>query len=306
MTARTTIALLLLRIPRSVVSSLVQYHVQHLHSYLELIRNHVLTVGKVPGVHGWDKAVAYYTGSRYRLAFTNGNLIYQLADKRCKQANTCENGISGTSYVNREVFKEFNQGQRNLQTGNCEGARMNKERIKALMTIPLIQGTLRYGHIEAWETNLTEKHASQGPGFAMSVIPLVHHCSPEDAAIIYEHMQVRTPADVKYNYQEVKAAFARNYECMNITCAQVGGIWDSITQTYKPDAWPCGLSEPKDNTVALVIGGTIGGLVVAALIAVVILRSGSKEKSPPAPLEVDTVNLYEDTPVNLRHAEQFC
>jgi hypothetical protein len=227
------------------------------------------------------------------------------------QANTCENGVEGTSYVNSEIFKEFNHGQRNLFAGNCEGARTNKERIETLMSIPLIQGTLRYGHIEAWETNLTERHASQGPAFAMAVIPLVHRCSPEDAEIIHEHMKVRAPADVIHNYQEVREAFERNYECLNITCAQVGGIWDSITQTYKPDALPCGLNQVKDNTLLFAIGIAIGGLVIAALIAVVVLRLGPKEsrpkESPPAPHEAETDAFHNEPETDaFQHSEHFC
>eukprot|EP00965_Chrysotila_dentata_P153624 5077444-Pleurochrysis_carterae.AAC.1 len=41
------------------------------------------------------------------------------------------------------------------------------------------------------------------------------------------------------SWSAVKAAFERNYECMGITCAEVGGLWDLSGSRYFPGATPC-------------------------------------------------------------------
>ena len=61
----------------------------------------------------------------------------------------------------------------------------------------------------------------------------------------------------------VKSAFERNYGCMQITCQDVGGIWDSSTSEYMGDAAPCGTSSSSSVNVGLAVGLSIAGLVVA-------------------------------------------
>merc|ERR1711977_288184 len=70
-------------------------------------------------VHAWDEGVAFYTGS---LEGTDGSgsgkLLHALADKRCKNYNTCSATGSG-SYVNAALFVLFEQGKVALQEGKC-------------------------------------------------------------------------------------------------------------------------------------------------------------------------------------------
>ena len=79
------------------------------------------------GVHAWDEGVAFYTGSNageagyYTAAGAeNGNMIYALANKRCKNFKTCGVGeFSGNSAVNIALFDQFALGKNACQVGNC-------------------------------------------------------------------------------------------------------------------------------------------------------------------------------------------
>merc|ERR1719236_459539 len=80
------------------------------------------------------------------------------------------------------------------------------------MTVPLVQGTLRYawktGHIGGNDNKPSDqsaKNSAEGSTFAAAVLPLVHAC---DAAA-------------------VKAALEKTYRCLGITCAHVGGLLSS-------------------------------------------------------------------------------
>jgi hypothetical protein len=52
------------------------------------------------------------------------------------------------------------------------------------------------------------------------------------------------------NFGDVKAAFERNYDCMGITCAHVGGLLQADGDTYFDDAKPCGNGEVAGEALA--------------------------------------------------------
>ena len=75
-----------------------------------------------------------------------GKSVYALAEKRCANYKTCKNGFTGVSKVNDEMVKLYQEGQADIQNFQCAAAESKMERIKTLMTIPLVQGTLRYAY----------------------------------------------------------------------------------------------------------------------------------------------------------------
>lgn len=243
--------------------------------------------------HAWDVAVAYYTGS---LEGSDGSgegvLMYNLADIRCQNFKTCgpdSNSERGTSYVNLQVFDEFRAGQAKLKQKDCIGARSNKERIVQLMTIPLIQGTLRYAYYQGSGELVTEAAEAEGATFAAAVLPFIHDCGDQgqrDATTIYENMKTgHGPIDFKV----VKAAFERNYQDLGITCKEVGGVWDEVTTKYKSGANPCTGNGSSSNSMGtsssqnkgLVIGLTIGG--ACCVLWIVTLSSFLGKKPAPVP-----------------------
>jgi hypothetical protein len=229
-------------------------------------------------IHSWDKAVAFYTGSKEgQQGNGDGVLLYALANDRCIQMNTC--GMDGdesigTASVNIEIFEEFSAGQRHLRMGECASATRTKERIVQYMQIPLIQGTLKYAHLLASEPFDLFREA-EGATFAASVLPLVHNCSTEDAARIYSNLKTGNGGNV--DFRGVKRALERNYECMGVTCEQVGGIY--ISGEYAKDARPCGME--RDNTIGMAVGISIGFLALAGIVVAYCTLAGPKAADPP-------------------------
>jgi hypothetical protein len=207
-------------------------------------------------VHAWDEGVAFYVGSLMEqddLLEGNlptlpkkGNLPYTLANKRSVNFKTSgPNGdqVIGEAKVNIDLFKLFKQGKYKLTQGDCEGLIDIKDQIMHKMTVPLVQGTLRYAH-ESKAGAAKEK--AEGAIFAAAVLPLVHACDPASAALIYDEMNLNSDSSV--DYTAVKAAFEGCYEKMGISCAEVGGLWNDGVDppAYFEDAVPCGAAPDPD------------------------------------------------------------
>jgi len=188
-------------------------------------------------VHAWDEAVAFYTGSiEGKDGDAGGKMLYRLAEKRCKNYRTCEGGVSK---VNKEILQKFTDGKRKLDQGKCDEIQEIKERIINLMTIPLIQGTLRYAYKTARGDN-TPKEKAEGVAFLGAVIPQLHACSQKDADIVKKHMWMDGNIKAtKDGFKTVKEAFQRNYGCLGIRCSDIGGHLDDLMDDYHPDFRPC-------------------------------------------------------------------
>jgi hypothetical protein len=199
-------------------------------------------------VHAWDEGVAFYTGSimqtghlsgaggddtdsTYALLNLNspgvGKLAYTLGNKRCRNFKTC--GPDGTTNIgqsqqNYELFKLFNDGSYHLRKGDCAAAVPVKNKIVQWMTIPLVQGSLRY----AYETGVlagSEKGRAEGAIFAAAVLPQVHACNAAHATTIHTEL-VGKLATGTVDFTAVKAAFEACYPTMfpdiALRCAAVG------------------------------------------------------------------------------------
>eukprot|EP00964_Phaeocystis_antarctica_P079180 scaffold49314_cov107-Phaeocystis_antarctica.AAC.1 len=64
------------------------------------------------------------------------------------------------------------------------------------MTVPLVQGTLRYawkvgktGGVDNKLTDQSSKNAAEGSTFAAAVLPLVHACDAAAAKTVADHMK---------------------------------------------------------------------------------------------------------------------
>merc|ERR1712182_149534 len=191
-------------------------------------------------VHAWDEGVAFWTGS---LEGTDGSgsgkMIYALADKRCKNFGTCS-GSTHSSFVNEALFKEFTKGKVALQQGKCADVAPIKKLIVELMSIPLVQGSLRYAYKVA-ELQGGSKEFAEGAAFSAAILPRVHNCDTAAAKTISDtmNMEIDKSAWVSVDtYPAVKKAFESTYACLGITCAHVGGLILDGTEYYE-GAGPC-------------------------------------------------------------------
>jgi len=181
-------------------------------------------------VHAWDEGVAFYAGSlEGETGEGGGELLHQLADKRCKDYNTCIEG-STVSTVNTELQALFNVGKGELQIGKCAAARVTKSKVADLMYIPLVQGTMRYAYkVDVLGLNL-EKEKAEGAVFAASVLPRIFAANEDAANTIYDNMRVGASST---NYKAVRDAFESVYGDLRITCGDIGGLVDSTVLTMK-------------------------------------------------------------------------
>merc|ERR1719272_2794125 len=170
-------------------------------------------------------------------------MVYRLAEKRCSNFGTCT-GAGGMSQVNDALFKAgglFAQGRDLLHAGSCSSVRDVVDKIVSIMTVPLVQGTIRYawkvgqtGGVDNKLSDQSAKNAAEGSTFAAAVLPLVHACDAVSAKTVSDHMffgkavyDKTTGAftsGTKPDTAAVKAALEKTYTCLGITCAHVGGL----------------------------------------------------------------------------------
>ena len=98
--------------------------------------------------------------------------------------------------------------------------------IVSLMTVPLVQGALKYAYKNSGPTQgASAKSAAFGAMFAAAVLPLLHACNMEASEVISTNLKFGlfpsgvTADTTRYsNFGAVKAAFENVYACLGITC----------------------------------------------------------------------------------------
>uniref|UniRef100_A0A7S4HQL1 Uncharacterized protein n=1 Tax=Odontella aurita TaxID=265563 RepID=A0A7S4HQL1_9STRA len=196
----------------------------------------------------WDEAVALYTGSLEgeRGESGNGQFIFNLANELCVKFGTCNvdnNELEGMSKANILVMEHFVTGQMLIEAGSCDRAEGHTHQIWKLMAVPLVQGLLRSAHIMDKKTQDSSIHqaeadiySAQGATFAAAVLPRIHACNSDDAELLYGSMRIGT---MYTDFLTIKSILETNYECLGLSCADIGGLLEDGTQVYAEGASPC-------------------------------------------------------------------
>ena len=102
----------------------------------------------------WDEGWAIYSGSmvaataadaaRSSTASQEGTLIWELAEKRGSDFGTLDS--TGPATVNVNLLAKFIMGRDLIIDAKCAEAEPIVEDIRKLMTVPLVQGTLKYAY----------------------------------------------------------------------------------------------------------------------------------------------------------------
>jgi len=206
-------------------------------------------------VHAWDEAWAFYAGSlEGTKGNSNGTLLYRLAEKRCKNFGTCKDNVA---LVNREILSLFNSGKAALSEGRCQEVRPLMVKIVDLMTVPLIQGTLRYA-FKTDDGKGGQKEKAEGVAFLGAFLPRLNNCSKEDAETVKNLMWIDGTMS-KGSFSVVKCALERNYACLGVTSSQVGALPEAKEE-------PC--------TEGGLAAGAIVGIVILILVIIVLVAGG--------------------------------
>jgi hypothetical protein len=237
---------------------------------------------KLDPVHSLDEAVAFWTGvlEDFDQGSGRSNLLYGLADETCRQFRTCGvtgDSTEGTSRVNIDLFQLFRTMQEQLLGNQCIEARASKDRMIPLMFLPLIQATLSNVFL-AKSMSFDEVVDGEGAVLAAALLPRLASCNFEDAQRLY--LQMRVGQHGVAGYSEVRQALERNYECLGVTCADVGGLYDRDRGEYEAEGAPCGgVAQGGGGTnPGLAVGLFLGGMV-AVLLGFVLIRHRRRNKS---------------------------
>lgn len=184
-------------------------------------------------VEAWDRALALYTGSNTNSPSENGMLMYKVVETMCEVFGTCDNNL------NERVLKVFVDSRDNLSSSTCGPIETNIEQIESMMTVPLIQTMLYETYREDRFKDSSKKVEAKGAAAAAALLPRVAFCNSKWADIVY--MNTVLGLDVDHtSYEAVKDAIERQYDCLEISCDEVGGIV-SPKGGYFDNAEPCGL-----------------------------------------------------------------
>jgi len=223
-------------------------------------------------VHAWDEAVAFYTGSlegatvATATAQGSGKLLHQLADKRCANFGTCD---SASTNVNTRIFAQWDLGRNALQNGRCIDTVPVKRRVVELMSVPLVQGSLRYAYKVAHLSGGSVEKA-EGAVFSAAILPRIAACDASAATLISDNMAYTAATPMAAGYPAVKQAFESVYSCLGITCEDVGGLISTGTDYYEHAA-PCVTSTPTTATQSTPVTTASGGSSARFLPIIMIL-----------------------------------
>ncbi len=147
--------------------------------------------------HAWDEGWAFYAGSTVGATAADavtddGTLIWELAEKRGTDFGTTHS--TGPATVNVNLLAEFIKGRDLIIAAKCAEAEPIIDNIITQMSIPLIQGTLKYAYssdpltatgkctADAGKDAMTAsddcvKGWAEGWAFAAAILPRINECS---------------------------------------------------------------------------------------------------------------------------------
>jgi len=206
----------------------------------DILANDQTPTGGAP--HAWDEGWAFYAGSTVGQTVAQsvtdvGTLIFELAEKRSGDFKTDHS--TGPATTNVHLLAKFIEGRDLIIAGKCAEAEPLIDDIIKQMSIPLIQGTLKYAYnsdpktttgyctADADKTALTStadcaKAWAEGWAFAAAILPRIDQCSATAAATIKTNIEISASKPMAGGFAAVKTAMESTYPCLGITCADVG------------------------------------------------------------------------------------
>lgn len=247
-----------------------------------------------------DGAYALYSGSLEGPDGTGeGKLLYALADKECKYFKTCgkmNDATQGVANVNIRIAELFQVLQKNITDRACAPARAHKDDISRLIYLPIVQGTLRYAYMRSRKgVDATDEEVATGAMLASSVAPIIAACSYHDASIIMKNMELSQIP----NFEEVRGTFMNHFDCLGLTCKDLGGLIDQDSGKYYDDFQPCHFDEPVDDDNSSnksSLWGVVSGAIVASILVIgcMAYRFRSRQKKKRSSTDDDDLSGSSD------------
>jgi len=213
----------------------------------DITANDATPTGGAP--HAWDEGWAFYAGSLVAATAADsamegtglqkeGTLIWELSEKRGKDFGTLD--TTGPSKANVGLVTDFKSGRDKIIAADCAGAEPVIDDIIKKMTIPLIQGTIKYAwkadpanagdcSADAGKTALTAsdncvKSWTEGWAFAAALLPQLDQCDPEVASVVRHNLDAGATGPMQCGFATVKTAIESCYTKLGVTCADIGAF----------------------------------------------------------------------------------
>jgi len=189
----------------------------------------------------WDYAFSYYTGSLAESDFpVGGYLLYNLVQLYSEVFGTTQKDQE--SPINTEILEFFVDSRNQIADNQCDELD-GLQRIMGLLVVPLIQGCLKAVYAMDLEDDSRQITQGEAAAFSSAMIPILGGLcgSKGNAQIVYNDL---SPGNgPSGSFEVVKGAFEHSYDCLGITCADVGGIV-SYDGTYHKRAEACKNVQP--------------------------------------------------------------
>jgi len=230
-------------------------------------------------VASWDQAAAIYAGSALiapeddesstESESSSGSLYFHMVrelaedfgvlEESSEKKNNSNNGNS--SVLNRKVLQEFQVGKLALTQGDCDG---DLERaylqITQSMRVPWIQGILRAAFVlasddtETFDETRRAEERGRAEAYLAALLPDLHAFSVGDSwKDVYDELRMAldhfddttTTASSgnskrRLDYHKIRDALETNYQILEVTCDDVGGLINPNTGGYYKNTRPCG------------------------------------------------------------------
>ena len=224
-------------------------------------------------VASWDQAAAIYAGSALitdggeestlESESSSGSLYFHmvrelaedfgvLEESTEKKKSNSNNGVS--SVLNRKVLQEFQAGKLALTQGNCDG---DLERaylhITQSMRVPWIQGILRAAFVlasddtKAFDETRRAEERGRAEAYLAALLPELHAFSMGDSwKDVYDELRMAlddfddTKSSKRLDFKKIRDALEANYQILEVTCDDVGGLINPNTGGYYKNTRPCG------------------------------------------------------------------
>merc|ERR1719443_492052 len=132
-------------------------------------------------------------------------MIHTLAEKRCADFGTCKDGRVGAAMANDKHLELAKKGRIKILAGDCYSVVGEFDAIVDQMTVPLIQGMLKYAYKADPKVDNSCKAAgdscdkawAEGWAFAAAVLPRLNYCSTSSndvAKLVRDNLDVSLTA----------------------------------------------------------------------------------------------------------------
>lgn len=226
-------------------------------------------------VAAWDQAAALYAGSALfapegsaTSPSPTGSLYYGMVQTLAEEFGALEvDPVTKrpVSIVNRKVMDAFKAGKVALSQSDCEGGVWKSYgEILHKMRVPWIQGVLKatFEYSDRHFDDLQHREVQRGKAAAYlaALMPDLYHCSPQTAEIVMEELAImwphnNAPTKLRPDYQRVQNALEHQYQCLGVTCDEIGGFINQATGDYYEGTHPCGgygvmISQRRDSVAS--------------------------------------------------------